>query len=42
MLTVTGEAVKVSAGETTRLKSFELAKNMVRNDDKTLERIPVA
>ena len=42
MLAVTTEAVKVGAGAITKLKSLESAKNIVRNNDKTLWRIPVA
>ena len=41
MLAVTAEAVKVSAGAITKLKSLEIAKNIVRNNDKTPERVPV-
>ena len=39
---VTVEAVKVGAGAITKLKSLELAKNIVRKNDKTPERIHVA
>ena len=42
MLAGTAEAVKVGAGATTKLKTLQLAKNIVRNNDKTPERIPVA
>ena len=42
MLAATAEAVKVGAGAITKLKSLELAKHIVRNNDKTPERIPVA
>ena len=43
MFSVTAEAVKVSAGAITMLKSLELAKKKtVRNNDKTSDRIPVA
>ena len=42
MLAVTTEAVKVGPGVVTKLKSLELAKNIVRNNEKTAERIPVA
>ena len=41
MLTGTVEAVKVGAGAITKLKSPEKAKNIVRNNDKTPDRIPV-
>ena len=41
MLAVTTEAVKVGAGAITKLKSLEIAKNIVRKNDKTPERIPV-
>ena len=34
LLVVTAEAVKVGAGAITKLKSLELAKNIVRNNDK--------
>ena len=40
MLAVTAEAVEVGAG--TKLKSLQLAKNVVRNNDITPGRIPVA
>ena len=42
MLVGTAEAVKVGAGAITKLKSLEWAKIIVRNNDKTPERIPVA
>ena len=42
MLAVTAEAVKVGAGAITKLKTLEGAKNIVRNNGKTPERIPVA
>ena len=42
MLAGTAEAVKVSAGAITKLKTLECAKNIVRNNDKIPERIPVA
>ena len=42
MLAVTAEAVKVGAGAITKLKSFEEAKSIVRNNHKTPQRIPVA
>ena len=42
MLAVTAEAVKVGAGAITKLKTLELAKIIVRNNDKTLYRISVA
>ena len=41
MLPGTAEAVQVGAGAITKLKSLERAKNIVRNNDKTPERIPV-
>ena len=42
MLAGTAEAVKVGAGATTELKTLELARSIVRNNDKTPERTPVA
>ena len=42
MLVGTAEAVKVSAGAITKLKTLDLANNIVRNNDKTFERISVA
>ena len=42
MLAGTTEAVKVGAGAITKLKSLEIAKNIVRNNEKTPYRIPVA
>ena len=42
MLVGTAEAVKVGAGAITKLKSLELAKSIVRNNDKTPDKIPVA
>ena len=42
MLAVTAEAVKVGAGAIPKLKSLERSKAVVRNNDKTPERIPVA
>ena len=36
MLAVTAETVKVGSGAKTKLKSLELAKNIVRNHEKTL------
>ena len=39
MLTGTAEAVKVGAGAITKLKSLEWAKNIVRNNGKTPDRI---
>ena len=41
MLAGTVEAVKVGDGAIPKLKSLELAKKIVRNNDKTLDRIPV-
>ena len=38
----TAGAVKVGAGAITELKTLECAKNIVRNNDKTPERITVA
>ena len=35
LLAVTVEAVKVGAGAITKLKSLELAKNIVRNNDES-------
>ena len=40
--TGTTEAVKVGAGAITKLKSLERAKDIVRNNEKTPETIPVA
>ena len=42
MLAGTVEAVKVGAGALTKLRSLEGAKNIVRINEKTPERIPVA
>ena len=42
LLVGTVEALKVGAGAITKLKSLEWAKNIVRNNDKTPDRIPVA
>ena len=42
MLAGTAKAVKVGAGAKTKLKSLEEAKNIVRNNDITTDRIPVA
>ena len=42
MLAGTAEAVKVGAGAITKLKTLERAKNKVRNNGKTPERISVA
>ena len=42
MLPGTTEAVKVGAGAITEFKTLESAKNIVRNNDKTPERIPLA
>ena len=42
MLAGTAEAAKAGAGAITQLKTLKLAKNIVRNNDKTPERIPVA
>ena len=42
MLSGTAEAVKVGVGAKTKLKSLERVKNIVRKNDKTPERIPVA
>ena len=42
MLSVTAEAVKVGVGAKTKLKSLDWAKNIVRNHEKTPQRIPVA
>ena len=42
MLAGTAEAVKEGAGAITKLKTLEIAKNIVKNNEKTPERIPVA
>ena len=42
MLEGTAEAVSVGTGAITKLKTLERAKTIVRNNDKTSERIPVA
>ena len=42
MLAGTAEAVQVSAGTKLKIKNLERAKNIVRNNEKTPERIPVA
>ena len=41
LLAGTAKAVKVGAGAKTQVKTLELAKDKVRNNDKTPERIPV-
>ena len=42
MLAGSAEAVEVGAGAITKLKTLEGAKNIVRNNDKIPDRIPVA
>ena len=42
LLAGTPEAVRVGAGAITNLKSLELAKKIVKNNERTPERIPVA
>ena len=42
MLVGTAEAVKVGARAITKLKTLEGAENVVRNNNKKLERNPVA
>ena len=42
MLAVIGEAVYVSAAAITKLNSLECVKNIVRNNDKISDTIPVA
>ena len=41
MLAGTAKDLKVGAGAKTQVKTLELAKNKVRNKNKTPERIPV-
>ena len=42
LLEVTTEAVKVGAGAITKFETLEGAKNLVKNNEKTPQRIPVA
>ena len=42
MLAGTAEVVKVGGGAITKLKTLERSKNIVRNNEKTSEKISVA